>query len=383
MSLTLGGLRQLRANADAGERLGDWIAGAEAVALLTGAVDSGIVDALRTVNTPEQIVVATGLDKKRIEDVLGALEAHGLVRHRNGIFQIASDLELLTSADAARPLAVVLQTARVRSRVFESMAKTGEDYTALRSADILSIAEGAGVSGLSTARRAVVSVFGQALPEVETAWRGGAHHLEVGCGVGNNMFQIVTTYPRVTAVGLEIEAATANEARRRAGLLGVPERVEVRQMDASDLTDEAVFDTPQWSQFFFPSPRRASVLRALHKAMKPGGYVFMPVLPTVSTNSWRYRRDALRMALKALTSDPFMSLVFISSLLQTTPGGQRAEKRFASLNRLMFRTWGVPVKTASELQLEVEEFGFRVLRAVPVPATQFSLSRALLLARRG
>lgn len=138
MSLTFSGLKQLQANASASETLISWIAGEEAVALLIGAVDSGIIDALRMVNTPQQIAGATGLDKKRIEDILFALEVHGLVKQHGGLFKIAPNLELLTSADAARSLTAILQTAKVRLRNLESISKVGDDYTELCADDVLS-----------------------------------------------------------------------------------------------------------------------------------------------------------------------------------------------------------------------------------------------------
>ncbi len=141
-------------------------------------------------------------------------------------------------------------------------------------------------------------------------------------------------------------------------------------MDACALTDEAVFDTAQWSQFFFPTVYRGAALRALFKALKPGGYVFMPLLLAVSGNIWAYRRDMLRMALRILKSEPRIALVFLNAILLTTPARQRAEKRLSSLQELVYRAWGILAKTAKELQIELEGSGFRVLRTIPTPASR-------------
>jgi SAM-dependent methyltransferase len=108
------------------------------------------------------------------------------------------------------------------------------------------------------------------MPEVGVVWQAGARHLEVGCGIGNSLLGTVTTYPRVTAVGIEINALTAAEADWRARALEVHDRVEVRRMDACDLKDESTFDTIQWSQFFFPAATRPVVLQAMQKLGRKG-----------------------------------------------------------------------------------------------------------------
>ena len=351
------------------------------MALLTGAVDSGIIDALSKASTARQIAVATGLEQKHIEHILYALEAYDLVRQRNDVFRLAPELKLLTSDDAPLPLVDTLRVTKIRIGHLSNLAITGKDYTSLQADEVLSIAQGI-ISAFSCTRNFVGTAIGQMMPEVKKLWQSGAHHLESSCGVGNNLFQILTTYPRVTAVGVEIEMATANEAKRRAALFGVSDRVELRNADACTLTDEAVFDTAQWSQFFFPISCRAAALRAVFKAVKPGGYVFMPLLLAVSDNIWAYRRDMLYGALKVIRSEPLMALVYLNALLLTGPAHQKAEKRLSALQEIVYGIWGVPARTVKELQSEVQASGFQVLRAIPIPSSRLFPLRGYLLVRR-
>jgi len=381
MALSVREILQLKAHDTANHRIGELIDGAEVIALLTGAVDSAIIDALSEASTARQIAVATGLEQKHVDHILSALEAYDLVRQRNSVFRLAPELELLTSADAPLPLGDTLRVTKIRIGHLSNLAITGKDYTALEADEVLSIAQGI-TSAFSCTRNFVGTAIGQMMPEVKKLWQSGAHHLEAGCGVGNNLFQILTTYPSVTAVGVEIEMATANEAKRRAALFAVSDRMEIRNTDACTLTDEAVFDTAQWSQFFFPASCRAAVLSAVFRAVKPGGYVFMPLLLAVSDNIWAYRRDMLYGALRVIKSEPLMALVYLNALLLTGPARQRAEKRLSALQEIVYGIWGVPARTVKELRSEVEASGFQVLRAIPIPSTRLFPLRGYLLVRR-
>jgi hypothetical protein len=90
----------------------------------------------------------------------------------------------------------------------------------------------------------------------------------------------------------------------------------------------------------------------------------------------------LLMALKSLISTPSLSVPYINALLTSSKRHEKEEQRLASLQKVIYEKWGIPVKTAGELKSEVEKFGFRVLRMIPVPASQFSEARGWLFAER-
>jgi cyclopropane fatty-acyl-phospholipid synthase-like methyltransferase len=372
----------LRAYIRASRELNGWISGARVFSLLSGAVESGVLDALRTKSTPEQIAAATSVDKESVVDLCLALEAHGVVQRNGDGYQLTPDYALLASPTAAVPLTHVIRHATSMIHALQTTAPSDTAYTTLQSEDVLAMAEGAGISALSSAPHVSAEATGQMLPEVEALWKAGARHLEVGCGVGNALLGTLTTYPQVTAVGIEIDEATAAEAERRAGLLGVTDRVEVRRMDACELHDESAYDTIQWSQFFFPTPTRPVVLEAMHRALKPGGYLFMPWLGSVSSDTSPRRGKMLQMTLRALRSGGLSFVPFLLDVLGDTPGHRKVERRFSALQRLLFNRWGVPVRTVGELKSEVESSGFRVLRTTRIPTSQFVLTRGFLLARR-
>lgn len=382
MAAPLKEFTDLRAYIGASRELSGWIRGARVFALLYGALESGVLDALHRGQTPEQIAAATDVDLAAVVDLCLALEAHDIVRRDGDFFQLAPEYALLASPTAAVPLPSLIRQGMVMVRTLQTIPASDGSYTALPAEDVLAMAEGAGISALSSSPRVGQTTICQAMPEVEARWRAGARHLEVGCGVGNSLFGTVLAYPEVTAVGIEIDELTAAETEQRADLLEVADRVEVRRMDACDLGDEEAFDTIQWSQFFFPAASRPPVLKAMHRALKPGGYLFMPWLGSVSLDTTPRRGEMLRMALRALLSGGVSFIPFLNDLLGDTPGHRVQERRFAALQRVLFRRWGVPVRGVEELEAEVEGAGFQIVRVMRVPASQFALTRGFLLAQR-
>lgn len=94
-----------------------WIAGAKALALLSGAVDSGVIDALRTKSTAQEIADATGTGKDRVIDLCVALELHGVVQRDGDHYELTPRYALLASPTAAIPLPAVIRYAEVMTRV--------------------------------------------------------------------------------------------------------------------------------------------------------------------------------------------------------------------------------------------------------------------------
>jgi SAM-dependent methyltransferase len=381
MSLTIRELLQLRAHDSAVQKFGNLLAGAEAIALLTRAVELGIIDTLSEASTAQQVATATGVAQKQIDRILHVLEAYNLIKEHNGTFQLSPELKALTAADAPLSLKDTLQVTNIRMKSLAELGKVSNEYTALETDEIFSVAQYI-ISAKSGTRNFVGTAIGEMMPEVKKIWQAGGRHLEAGCGVGNNLFQILTTFPKATAAGIEIDQITADEARRRADLFGVKDRVEIRHMDVCKLTDEAAFDTAQWSQFFFPAPSRTAALQAVYKAVKPGGYVFMPLLLAISDSDWSYRREMLRMALRILWSEPLIALVYLNALLLSGPAQRRAEKQLSSLQEIIYERWGIPARTTKELEAELETSGFRVLRTASIPATRLFPLRGYLLVRR-
>src|SRR5512139_2761187 len=122
-------IKQLRGNIAAGRSLNSWITGARALALLSGAADSGILNILREPRKPAQVAAAIGIDRQVVGDLCLALEAHGIVQRDGEAYHLTPDFMLLTSPEAARPLASVLRQARVMIGALQDIARSETSYT--------------------------------------------------------------------------------------------------------------------------------------------------------------------------------------------------------------------------------------------------------------
>ena len=373
---------ELGAYLRASSELRGWIDGTQAFALMSTAVDSGLLRALSRPSTVEQIAAAIDLSPSLASDLCDALAAHGVVVHNNDTYQLAPDYARLAAPEAVVPLDSLIRQTRVMVRTLEDVTSSSDPYTTLPTEDVLAMAEAAGISSLSTSPHVAQESTVRLIPELGGLWHAGAHHLEAGCGVGNSLLGIAVTYPAVTAVGIEIDEATAAEARRRAEVLAVADRVEVRCMDAGELHDEEVFDTAQWSQFYFPAKSRTPALQAMHRALKPGGFLLVPFLGSASEDWTGRRRETVRNAARSLRSGGMSFLSHVSDLLGDTPGRRKRERRSATLQALLFARWEIPVRNAAQLATELEEAGFTVLRDAHTAVSPFYHTRGLLLARR-
>jgi SAM-dependent methyltransferase len=381
MQLTISEVLQLQAHDSAVQKFGNLISSAEATALLIRSVELGIIDKLSEASTARQIAASTRIEQNQIDLILQALEAYGFLEKQKDNYQLSTLLRALTSADAPLPLKDTLKVTKIRMKSLAEIGKASSEYTALEEDEIFSLAQYI-ISAKSSSRNFVGTTIGELMPEVKNLWKAGGRHLEAGCGVGNNLFQILTAFPKAKAVGIEIDQSTADEAKRRAAFFGVSNRVEIRHLDICKLTDEAMFDTAQWSQFFFPAPSRPAALEAVYKAVKPGGYVFMPLLLAVSQSDWSYRRDMLRTAFRILGSQPLISIVYLYYFLTSSPVRRRAEKQLSSLQEIIYERWGIPARTTGELESELEASGFQLVRTVAIPATRTFPLRGYLLVRR-
>ncbi|MFC7341837.1 SAM-dependent methyltransferase [Saccharopolyspora griseoalba] len=116
---------------------------------------------------------------------------------------------------------------------------------------------------LSTARAAELVASLEPAP--------GAEAVDLGCGWGELLLQLLAAYPRVRGVGVDLDAAELDRGRRNAEARGLADRVRFVMADAARWSGAAEAVIAVGSSHAWDGADRA--LSALRGLLRPGGRV--------------------------------------------------------------------------------------------------------------
>ena len=275
-------------------RLAPWIAGVNALSLLHSAYRSGILAALRTARTREEVAAVSGTDPDRAADVLAALNAHGVVACSGGSYHLTEDWMLLSADDAHQHFEDLVEFIAAFSRSIEHAVEDDGGFRTLSPMDHLAFARGATINPAPPVNQERLrQETREQLPEAHAIFDNGGTIIELGCGVGGILLGQLKAYPRLRAVGVDVSFELIMHLRNRARQLGVSDRLDARVCDARSVREENAFEVVNWSQTFFPAETRCCALHAAYRALKPGGYLIAP-LHSLSVTPDALRSDAGR-----------------------------------------------------------------------------------------
>lgn len=326
--------RQLETYHRASQRLHTWASGALALSLLRAALHSGALRMLQQPRTVPEIARQIGLEDSWAHELCDALYALHICERHDDTYVLAADFAALLAADA--PLSVA-DTLGFFDVFVQDMAHTftppyGETH--LSTQEQLQIAKGKWGTPVSPLARQAFQHLAAQMPEVIALWNAPARHLEVGCGAGRDLLCLATLYPQVHVTGVDVNAAALAYVEREAQALGLPERVSITHADIQDLSYDAEFHTILWSQIFFPRASRTRTLEVVYRALRPGGYLLLPLQHEIGRDTEQLRASPLTLAV----------------LLQ-----------------LVYRHWGLNPLPTTAIQQEAEAAGFTWVRLVTAP----------------
>jgi 2-polyprenyl-3-methyl-5-hydroxy-6-metoxy-1,4-benzoquinol methylase len=188
----------------------------------------------------------------------------------------AAHAEVLTDADSTNFLAPLpLGIVSVASVMPELMAAFrtggGVPYVAYGEDIRVSIAEGNRPGFL----KLLGTKWFPAVPELDARLRAEppAKIADIGCGTGWSSIGIAKAYPKVTVRGLDIDAASIEQASRNAVTSGVAERVRFELRDAADPRLAGAFDVVTAFETIHDMSNPVGALRAMRGLVRDGGFV--------------------------------------------------------------------------------------------------------------
>ena len=99
----------------------------------------------------------------------------------------------------------------------------------------------------------------------------GARMLDVGTGIGALAAGFARTFPSLHVTGIDVLPRVVDIARARLHATPVASRVEVRQQNVEDLTDQACYDLAWIPAPFVPQPAFGAGIARIVTALRPGG----------------------------------------------------------------------------------------------------------------
>jgi SAM-dependent methyltransferase len=105
--------------------------------------------------------------------------------------------------------------------------------------------------------------------------RPGARMLDVGTGIGALAVGFAQTFPHLQVTGIDVMPRALQLARAHLRASPVASRVEFRQHDVADLTDEACYDLAWIPAPFVPQPAFGTGIGRIVAALRPGGLLMI------------------------------------------------------------------------------------------------------------
>lgn len=264
----------------------------EILAALNVSLEYGLFEALCETKDVSALSGITGLAPSLVEALLEVGVATGTVLREEDAFIGSPGMRACVAAGQLEWLLAKIRSAQLQSwHLVRSAARhelsTGWNHTDL---DVLR------AQGRQGSWEMVEMFAGRILPALgdlgDRLAHGTASFLDVGTGVGALSIAMAQRWRSLHVVGIEPSPVPLAEARANVLAAGQQERIQLRAQRVEELVDEDAFDLVWLPQMFLTSEALLLGVNALWRALRPGGWVWIPVL--------KARRRRRRFALGSL-----------------------------------------------------------------------------------
>ncbi len=265
-----------------GRRLSRAMRGQLELAVLRAGFESGFLEALSEPRTSDELALALGTAPDLTLAWLRAALAHELLtcsegRYRNGGYVAW----LQGEGDGAAALAMIGQATEsytpTLARLPELLRGAERPTFGADPRETLRVAAGSRVSEPAAIR----ALFG--IPGVRAARR----ILDVGCGEGTYLAELLTRHRDALGTGIEKDPAVAERARQKLRVREVSRRAQIEQGDVLELAlPRSAFELVLLNNnlHYFADDARRNLLERVHACLTPGGVLAIQT-PLVSDTS--------------------------------------------------------------------------------------------------
>jgi len=250
-----------------GRTLASTFDGFARVYLLRAGVRLGLFEALRKSHDAEALASRLGLAEDLVRSWLLACERLGLVQSGAGGFRITDFTRWILDAPEASALHALLdQVALGWGARFEELPQL------LKGAERPRYGSPEEAQRVAASSRVVEGRALAALARVPGA-RAAKRVLDVGCGHGSYLAGLLSHYRDAQGLGVDLDPAVAEEARRRLREAEVWRRGEIRVGDVMTMELPSRFDLILLNNnlHYFPPAEHGALFRRVLSRLTPGG----------------------------------------------------------------------------------------------------------------
>ncbi|WP_246262783.1 class I SAM-dependent methyltransferase [Arthrobacter mobilis] len=260
-----------------------------AIAMLTSiGHQTGLFDTLAGLPpaTSEQIADAADLNERYVREWLGGMTAARVVRYdpETRTYRLPREhAAVLTRAAGANNVALLMQHISMMGEVEQKVIERFRHGGGLSYTDYPLFHRNMAETSAAVHDAALLEVILPLAPGLTERLRDGIDVADIGCGHGHAINLMAQAYPASRFTGYDFSEQAIRAARAEAERLGLA-NASFEVLDVATLDIEAGFDAVTAFDAIHDQAHPATVLRNIHRALRPDG-VFLMVDIKASSNA--------------------------------------------------------------------------------------------------
>jgi SAM-dependent methyltransferase len=283
------------------------------VQFLYAAIDSGLLAALKTPATKDDLIRKLGARRPELlEALLNVGISVGELSCRDGVYRVKGKRSLAVTGEKGDPLAALYQAGlNHHNSSYLNLAWRMRGVPSDHCLDEI---------GDTVARASkIYAPFFRSFVSDTVAGKGALRILEIGCGSGVYLHDAYEANPSVSGIGIDMDPAVVEQARRNLAGWGMGDKFTIIDGDIrvppAALSGSFDLITMYNMIYYFKTGERPALIRSVRSMLSPGGRL------ALATNVQGQPKDISSSHLNLVTSStegctPLPTLAEVTSLLR-------------------------------------------------------------------